>query len=107
MRGLAVDGAALFQEHLSNVADGFRQQIAPLILRSEENKIDETFANFRDQFREIDWFLPFDVSLYDFIYFAVQALGFALWHASSPSNFRESPGLDRAHVAGQHTIACD
>ena len=102
MRGLAVDGAALFQEHLSNVADGFRQQIAPLIFRSEEDKIDETFANFPDQFREIDWFLPFDVSLYDFIYFAVQALGFALWHTSSPSNFRESPDLDRAHVAG-HT----
>jgi hypothetical protein len=44
MRRLAVDGAAFLQEHLPDLADGFRQQIAPLIFRSKEDKVDKAFA---------------------------------------------------------------
>jgi hypothetical protein len=64
---------------------------ARLRLGSSITEIDETFANFRDQFREIGWLLPFDVSLHDFIYFTMQALGFALWHTPSPFKIHESP----------------
>jgi hypothetical protein len=37
MRRLALDGAAFLQVHLPDMADGFRQQISPLLLRTKQD----------------------------------------------------------------------
>ena len=41
MRRLAFDGAALFEEHLTDMANCFRQEIAPLVLRPQLDQLDQ------------------------------------------------------------------
>jgi hypothetical protein len=61
MRRIAFNSAALFEEHLADIANGLSQKIAPLILRSEQDQLDQALAHLRDQLRQIDRIIPFNV----------------------------------------------
>ena len=89
MGRLPFNGTALFEIHLSDVAHCFGQQIPPLILRSQQDEIDKTFAHLRHQFRQVALLMSLDMLLHHLVYLAVQALGFALCHALSPFEFRD------------------
>jgi hypothetical protein len=73
MRRLAFDRATLFEEHVTDGANGFSQKIAPLILGSKQNQFDKALPHFRDQVGQIDRIIPFNVLSHHIVYLAVQA----------------------------------
>jgi len=73
MRRLTFDDASLLEERVTNVVNGFSQKIAPLILRSEQDQLDQALTHLRDQLRQIDNVLSFNVLSHQLVYLAMQA----------------------------------
>ena len=90
MGRLRFDRAAFFEIHVADVAYGLRQQIPPLVLGSQQDQVDETFTHLRHQIRQVALLMPLDMFLHDFVYLAVQALSFGLFHGAI--SFLQVPG---------------
>jgi hypothetical protein len=72
MRRIAFNSTAPFEEHLADVSNGFRQKIAPLVLRTKLDQFDEALAHLRDQVGQVDWIIPFNVLSHHLVYLTVQ-----------------------------------
>jgi hypothetical protein len=73
VRRITFNSPAFFEEHLADIANGFGQEIAPLVLRTEQDQLDQALTHLCDQLRQIDNVLSFNVLSHQLVYLAMQA----------------------------------
>ena len=79
----AFDRPAFFQKRFTNLADGIGQECTPFFFRPEQDQINEAFAHFCNQIRQVPWGMLLDILPDDLIDFAMEAAfrqTFILWH---------------------------
>src|SRR5579859_638865 len=74
MRRARLDALDIFQHGLAEMADRFRHQRRPLVLRPEHDGFGETLRNPRHHVAEVDAVLALDALAYQFVNVAVQAI---------------------------------
>jgi hypothetical protein len=74
VRRVALSGATLFEERVTDLPHCFSEKITPLLLWPEHDEVYQALTHLCNQLRQIDWGIPssFNVLSHDVIYVAMQ-----------------------------------
>src|SRR6185437_2476788 len=94
MRRAALDAVDLLNNDLSEMADRFRHQSGPLLLRPEHDRLGETLRDPGHHVRQIHALLAFNTLAHQFVDVAVQTIT----HRITPSLADKAAPTDKAHA---------